>query len=136
MLLSPMLDDRNDNPSVAQLAGVALWDGVTNATAWDALLGDARGGPGVSPYAAPARAGDLTGLPPAFIDVGSVEIFRDEAADYARRLWRAGGAAELHVWAGGFHGFEHALPDAALSRDAMAARARWLRRLLRSPATP
>jgi acetyl esterase/lipase len=131
MLLSPMLDDRNDTPSVAQLADVALWDGTTNVTAWDALLGDARGGPDVSPYAAPARADDLAGLPATFIDVGSVEIFRDEAVSYATRLWQAGVATELHVWAGGFHGFEHALPQAALSQDAMAARGRWLHRLLR-----
>lgn len=132
MLLSPMLDDRNDTPSVTQLASVALWDGTTNATAWSALLGDARGGPDVSPYAAPARATDLSGLPATFIDVGSVEIFRDEAVSYATRLWQAGGAAELHVWAGGFHGFEHALPRAALSQDAVVARSRWLRRLLRA----
>ena len=131
MLLSPMLDDRNDTPAVGQLAGVALWDGITNATAWGALLGDGRGGSDVSPYAAPARAEDLSRLPATFIDVGSVEIFRDEAVSYATRLWQDGGAAELHVWAGGFHGFEHALPDAALSRDAMAARSAWLRRLLR-----
>jgi acetyl esterase/lipase len=131
MLLAPMLDDRNDSPAVAQLAGVALWDGITNATAWDALLGDHRGGSAVSPYAAPARAEDLSGSPATFIDVGSVEIFRDEAVDYATQLWHAGIAAELHVWAGGFHGFEQALPHAALSQDAMAARGAWLRRLLR-----
>lgn len=131
MLLSPMLDDRNDTPSVAQLSSVALWDGTTNATAWSALLGDARGGPHVSPYAAAARATDLSKLPATFIDVGSVDIFRDEAVSYATRLWQAGNDTELHVWAGAFHGFEHALPQAALSLDAVAARGRWLRRLLR-----
>ena len=131
MLLSPMLDDRNDTPSVAQLSSVALWDGTTNATAWSALLGEARGGPHVSPYAAAARATDLSKLPATFIDVGSVDIFRDEAVSYANRLWQAGNDTELHVWAGAFHGFEHALPQAALSRDAVAARGRWLRRLLR-----
>lgn len=132
MLLSPMLDDRNSSPSVLQLAETGLWDRITNATAWGALLGDASGGPGTSPYAAPARAIDLSGLPAAFIDVGSAEIFRDEAIAYANRIWQAGGAAELHVWAGGFHGFEHALPQAALSRDTIAARHRWLRRQLRT----
>ncbi|MBN1173716.1 MAG: alpha/beta hydrolase [Micromonosporaceae bacterium] len=132
MLLSPMLDDRNGTPSAIQLDEVALWDRTTNATAWGALLGDASGGVGVSPYAAPARASDLSGLPPAFIDVGSVEIFRDEAISYATRIWQAGGAAELHCWAGGFHGFDHALPQAALSRDARSARRGWLHRLLRA----
>jgi len=132
MLLAPMLDDRNDTPSVRQLADVAVWDNTANATAWSALLGDACGGPDVSPYAAPARATDLSGLPATFIDVGSVEIFRDEAVSYATRLWQAGNAAELHVWAGGFHGFEQVRPQAALSQDAIAARGRWLRRLLRN----
>jgi acetyl esterase/lipase len=84
----------------------------------------------VSPYAAPARAADLSGLPPAFIDVGSAETFRDEAVEYASRLWRSGGAAELHVWPGGFHGFDEAVPQAALSRRARAAQLDWMRRLL------
>jgi acetyl esterase/lipase len=132
MLLSPMLDDRNDTPSAVQMASVGLWDRTTNATAWGALLGEARGGPDVSPYAAPARATDLSGLPAAFIDVGSADTLRDEAVTYASRIWQAGGAAELHVWPGGFHGFDHALPLAALSRDAAAARYHWLRRLLRA----
>ena len=129
MLLSPMLDDRNDSPSVAQLADVAVWDGITNATAWGALLGDAHGGPDVSPYAAPARATDLAGLPPAFIDVGSAETFRDEDVAYASRIWQAGGSAELHVWPGGFHGFDMMAPAAAISQNAQEARLRWLNRL-------
>lgn len=125
-----MLDDRNDTPSAHQLAGVGIWDRVSNETGWAALLGDARGGPDVSPYAAPARATDLSGLPPAFIDVGSAETFRDEDVAYASRLWQAGGQAELHVWPGGFHGFDGFVPDAAISRDAQEARLRWLDRLL------
>lgn len=86
--------------------------------------------PGRLPYAAPARAEDLTGLPPAFIDVGSAETFRDEAVAYATRMWQAGGRAELHVWPGGFHGYDQMAPEAALSQDTKAARLRWLRRLL------
>jgi acetyl esterase/lipase len=60
----------------------------------------------VSIYAAANRATDLRGLPPAFIDVGSNEPFRDPAVEYASKLWAAGVQAELHIWAGGFHGFE------------------------------
>ena len=90
------------------------------------------GGPDVSPYAAPARASDLSGLPPAFIDVGSAETFRDEDVDYASRIWQAGGVAELHVWPGGFHGFAGMAPQAALSQEAVAAQLSWLRRLLAS----
>jgi acetyl esterase/lipase len=130
MLLCPMLDDRNDTPSAVQMEGVGFWDRTSNETGWTALLGDARGGPDVSPYAAPARATDLSGLPPAFIDVGSAETFRDEDVAYATAIWRAGGQAELHVWPGGFHGFAQLAPHAAVSQAAKAARPAWLRRIL------
>jgi acetyl esterase/lipase len=130
LLLCPMLDDRNDTFSSHQMAGVDTWDRTSNATAWQALLGDRCGAPDLPPYAAPARATDLSGLPPAYIDVGSVETFRDEDVAYANAIWRAGGQAELHVWPGGFHGFDTFAPQAALSGDALAARTRWLRRLL------
>ncbi|MFI9249812.1 alpha/beta hydrolase [Streptomyces sp. NPDC053069] len=130
VLLAPMLDDRNDTVSSHQMAGVGLWDRTANETGWTALLGDRRGGPGVPPYAAPARAGDLSGLPPAYLDAGSAETFRDEVVAYASRIWQCGGEAELHVWPGAFHGFDTLAPHAALSRAARAARLAWLRRLL------
>ncbi|MFI5683408.1 alpha/beta hydrolase [Streptomyces sp. NPDC051636] len=130
MLLCPMLDDRNDTFSSHQMAGLGTWDRTANETGWGALLGDRRGGPEVSPYAAPARATDLSGLPPAFLDVGSAETFRDEVVDYASRIWQCGGIAELHVWPGGFHGFDGCTPQAALSQAARGARLGWLRRLL------
>ncbi|MFF5493789.1 alpha/beta hydrolase [Streptomyces aquilus] len=132
VLMCPMLDDRNDTPSVHQMAGVGVWDRTANETGWTALLGEARGGPDVPAYAAPARAEDLSGLPPAFLDVGSAETFRDEVVAYASRIWQAGGVAELHVWPGGFHGFDGFAPQAALSQAARAAQLRWLRRLLGS----
>ena len=130
LLLCPMLDDRNDTPSARQMAGRGVWDRASNEVGWTALLGAARGGPDVSPYAAPARATDLSGLPPAFIDVGSAETFRDEAVTYASRIWQAGGVAELHVWPGGFHGFALMAPQAAISRAAAAAPRDWLHRVL------
>ncbi|MGW2830958.1 alpha/beta hydrolase [Streptomyces sp. NPDC001286] len=130
-LMCPMLDDRNDTPSTHQMAGLGVWDRTANETGWTALLGSSRGGPDVSPYAAPARAEDLTGLPPAFLDVGSAETFRDEVVAYASRIWQAGGIAELHVWPGGFHGFDGFAPQASLSQSARAAHLDWLRRLLK-----
>ncbi|MEY9872985.1 acetyl esterase/lipase [Streptacidiphilus sp. MAP12-33] len=130
MLLSPMLDDRNDSFSAQQLAGHDTWDRTSNATAWRALLGERHGRADVSPYAAPARATDLGGLPPTYIEVGSAETFRDEAVAYAHALWRAGGDAELHVWPGACHGFDSIAPQAAVSRTAQDARTHWLRRLL------
>ncbi|MFJ9815223.1 alpha/beta hydrolase [Streptomyces sp. NPDC101151] len=130
ILTCPMLDDRNDTVSSHQMAGIGLWDRTANETGWTALLGERRGGPDVSPYAAPARASDLSGLPPAFLDVGSAETFRDEVVDYASRIWQSGGVAELHVWPGGFHGFDSFAPQASLSRAARAAQLDWVRRLL------
>ncbi|MFC9816645.1 alpha/beta hydrolase [Streptomyces virginiae] len=130
LLLCPMLDDRGDSVSSRQMAGVDIWDRTSNATAWQALLGDLYGTADVPPYAAPARATDLSGLPPAYIDVGSAETFRDEDVAYANAIWRAGGEAELHVWPGAFHGFDSFAPAAALTRDARDARVRWLRRVL------
>lgn len=130
MLVYPMLDDRNDTFSAEQFEGIGVWDRISNRTGWDALLGDRRATGQVSPYAAPARAEDLSALPPAFIDVCTTETFRDEDVAYAAALWRAGVQAELHVWPGGFHGFDTMAPDAALSRQARQARATWLRRVL------
>ncbi|MEU6795916.1 alpha/beta hydrolase [Nonomuraea wenchangensis] len=132
MLLCPMLDDRNDTPSAVQMAGLGVWDRAANETGWTALLGEDRGGPGVSCYAAPARATDLSGLPPAYIDAGSAETFRDEDVAYASRIWQAGGDAELHVWPGGCHAFEGIAPHAAISIGSQQARRNWLRRILAS----
>jgi acetyl esterase/lipase len=129
MLIYPMLDDRNNSPSALQMAGVGIWDRSANRTGWGALLGDAAGGPDVSPYAAPARAEDLSGLPATFVEVGSAETFRDEDVTYASRIWQAGGRAELHVWPGAFHGFDMTMPTAQISRDARRARTAWLNRL-------
>jgi acetyl esterase/lipase len=130
MPLYPMLDDRCDTVSAQQMVGLGVWDRTSNETGWAALLGEARGGPDVSPYAAPARASDLSNLPPTFLDVGSAETFRDEVVTYASRIWAAGGQAELHVWPGAFHGFDGMVPNARISQEAKAARLRWLRRLL------
>ncbi|MEU6223174.1 alpha/beta hydrolase [Streptomyces sp. NPDC047042] len=130
LLMCPMLDDRNDTPSSYQMANLGVWDRTANDTGWTALLGAERGGPNVSPYAAPARAEDLSGLPPAFLDVGSAETFRDEVVTYATRLWQAGGIAELHVWPGGFHGFDGFAPQASLSQTSQSAQLTWLTRLL------
>ncbi|MFF7260961.1 alpha/beta hydrolase [Streptomyces sp. NPDC008159] len=130
LLQFPMLDDRCATFSHAQMEHVGLWDGASNRVGWTALLGERRGTPEVSCYAAPARAADLSGLPPAFIEVGSVEALRDEGIAYASRLWRTGGRAELHVWSGAFHSFDEWVPQAEISRAAHRARVSWLRRTL------
>lgn len=126
LMAAPMLDDRCAAPSVEQMDGVGSWGRASNLTGWGALLGPARGTPDVPYSAAPARAEDLQGLPPAFIDVGSAEIFRDEAVDYAHRLWLAGIQTELHVWPGGFHNYYGIAPQASISTATRSARLRWL----------
>lgn len=123
-LIYPMLDDRTCITRQPDHLGAFVWSPQANAFGWRALLGQAPGGPDVSPHAAPARAADLSGLPPAFIAVGALDLFVNEDLDYARRLIDAGVATELHVFPGAYHGFD-VLPDAPASRrmkrDATAA---------------
>lgn len=126
----PMLDDRCVTPSTGQFDGVGVWDRVSNLTGWRALLGERRGGDDVSSYAAPARATDLSNLPPAFIDVGAAEIFRDEAIAYADAVWRAGGDAELHVWAGAFHACDIFAPHTQVGQSMIRTRDAWVEKVL------
>lgn len=130
LLVCPMLDDRDLTVSSAQVTEGTTWSRGSNRFGWSSLLGDRAGTDDVSIYAAPARAEDLTGLPPTFIDCGSAEVFRDEDVAYAAKLWEAGVDAELHVWAGGFHGFDMLAPYAAVSRAAIAARDSWVERVI------
>ena len=129
LLLCPMLDDRAATVSSTQIE-VATWDAGSNDTGWTSLLGDRRGSDDVSIYAAPARATILADLPPTFIDVGSAELFRDENVAYASTIWASGGECELHVWPGGFHGYEVFAPRAAVSVATQDARLKWLKRIL------
>ncbi|MFI7421317.1 alpha/beta hydrolase [Nonomuraea sp. NPDC049684] len=126
---APMIDDRNSTVSSLQYDGIGAWDRNNNDTAWTAVLGDRRGGPDVLPHEVPARAADLSGLPPVFIEVGAAEVFRDEAVEFATRIWATGGQAELHVWAGGHHGF-NVTPAARVSRAALETKLSWLQRTL------
>ncbi|MFD4572579.1 alpha/beta hydrolase [Streptomyces sp. NPDC058417] len=130
VLLYPMLDDRNDTASALQMTGLGVWDRDSNRTGWEAWLSGTEQGEEPSAYASPGRAEDLSGLAPAFLDVGTAETFRDEVVTYASRIWQAGGQAELHVWPGAFHGFDQLAPQSALAQAARDARLRWLRRLL------
>ncbi len=129
LLICPMIDDRDETAATLQY-DEGTWTRDHNRIGWTALLGERRGGEGVSIYAAPARATDLSGLPPAYIDCGSAEVFRDEDVAYATALWRDGVQAELHVWAGGFHGFDMLAPHAAVSQASTAARNNWVARIL------
>jgi acetyl esterase/lipase len=132
VLICPMLDDRLETASSRMLQGEGVWDRNDNFFGWTALLGERRGGRDVTPYAAPARAQDLSGLPRTYIDVGSAETFRDEALDYAARLSQAGVSVDLHMWGGGSHGFDRMAAHTAIARASLATRDEFIRRALES----
>jgi acetyl esterase/lipase len=127
LLIYPMLDDRTRTPATELNPNYLGWSYEDNATGWRALLDDQT--TQISPYAAPARATDLSGLPPTYVDTGDLDIFRAEDVDYASRLTAAGVPTELHVYPGCPHGFETIAPDAEVSQRATANRMRRLRAL-------
>ena len=128
MAVYPMVDDRHETPSSRELAdlGGFVWDRAFNVEAWEWYLA----GRPADAYAAPARATDLTGMPPTFVDVGELDLFRDEDVAFASALLAAGVPTELHVYPGAFHGSEAMVPDAELSRRIVATRLAALRRAL------
>jgi acetyl esterase/lipase len=129
LLDSPMLDDRQITPSSQQDA-LPVWNRSSNTFGWKSYLGDLYGRDDVPSTAAPARATDLSGLPPAFVSVGAVDGFRDEDVDYALRLNQAGVPTELHVYPGACHGF-HLAREAPVTRQCMRDMEDWLGRQLR-----
>lgn len=136
VLIYPMLDDRNATPSANIFADAPLWSLKDNQHAWRAYLGDAAGGANVSPYAAPARAIDLTNLPPAYITVGSQEVFLDEDVEYALRLARAGIPVEIHVYPRTFHLWFRVAPTANVSQQFFADLYQALSRALHPTSSP
>jgi acetyl esterase/lipase len=129
-LVYPMLDDRTSvDDDRHPFTGEFVWNHDANRFGWTGYLGRDPGTDDVSPYAAPSRAVDLAGLPPAFIAVGALDLFLEEDLEYARRLLRAGVATELHVYPGAYHGFwmaPHASTTAAFARDLSQSLARAL----------
>lgn len=129
ILESPMLDDRELNPSIQQ-DGLYVWSREANIFGWRSYLGDLFGAKDVPIYAAPARATKLGGLPPSFVSVGAIDGFRDEDVDYALRLNQAGVPCELHVYEGLPHAYEM-VPDARAVKLAARDVEDWLARQLR-----
>ena len=127
VLVYPMLDDRTTVPD-PELAPLAAWSFDDNYTGWHALLGDALGTDDVPASAAPARATDVSGLPPTYIDTGDLDIFRDECIEYARRIAATGTNVELHVYPGCPHGFDR-IPGLPVAARAFDDRLRVLRSL-------
>ncbi|GAA0896809.1 alpha/beta hydrolase [Pseudonocardia zijingensis] len=112
----PELDDRLETPSMRRFVDTPLWNRPNAVASWRHYLGPAAGNDAVSSYAAPARAVDLSGLPPAYISVCEFDPLRDEGIAYAQRLVQHGVPAELHLYPGAFHGSGGLIPTAELSR--------------------
>jgi acetyl esterase/lipase len=115
LLIYPMLDDLTATTDSPPYAGEFIWTPADNRFGWASALGSALGGEKVSPYAAAARVESTAGLPPAYISVGALDLFAEEDIDYARRLLREGVPTELHVYPGGYHGF-NMVPDARITQ--------------------
>ena len=116
VLLYPMIDDTNLQPASDTLPDTPVWSRHYNHFGWQSYLGDLFGAKDVPIYAAPARAEDLSGLPPTYMPVGDLDLFLDENIAYARKLTRAGVPTHFHIVPGAFHGFNGFVPDAPVSR--------------------
>ena len=130
LLVYPMLDDRTAARTDLDESQVRLWNTTSNDFGWRAYLGQAPGSEGVDPLAAPARADDLAGVAPAWIGVGTHDLFWDENLDYAERLEAAGVPCELETVEGAFHGFDAVARKTDVSRAFRSAQAEAVRTAL------
>jgi acetyl esterase/lipase len=130
-LVYPMLDDRTGTRlHPKRPVGTFVWTEAMNRFGWECFLGQAPGTAAVPSRAVPARQPNLRGLPPAFIGVGSIDLFADEDIGYARRLIASGVPAELVVVPGAFHGFDSVASDTPVARQFTASKLQALRRAL------
>jgi acetyl esterase/lipase len=134
ILLYPMLDDRTVNRTDLDESAFRLWDNRANRVGWSAYLGHEAGAAEASPIAAPSRNEDLRGLPPAWIGVGGLDLFRDEDMAYAERLRAADIPCETIVIDGVFHGFDGILADSAATQRFRESMFAVMRKVLAAPA--
>ncbi|KAK0724665.1 Alpha/Beta hydrolase protein [Lasiosphaeris hirsuta] len=121
ILVYPMLDDRTQMEPDHPMAPYLTWTSKNNVIGWTAYVGEDRSN--VSPYAAPARATDLSGLPRTFIDTGGLDLFRDEDIQFAARLAKANVDVEFHLYPGVSHGFDALGESIPVAKKAIANRA-------------
>lgn len=129
LLVYPMLDDRTVGRKELDHPGQRLWNQTSNRFGWHAYLRDAD-----PEVAVPARRTDLAGLPPAWVGVGTLDLFHDEDVAYAQRLRDAGVPCELTVVPGAFHGFDGIAPKADVSQKFFASQCELLRSSYAVPA--
>ncbi|KAL2835289.1 Alpha/Beta hydrolase protein [Aspergillus cavernicola] len=130
LLFYPWLSDETTSTSLEQFGHLQPWTKEDNEHALDFALGKDR--EHASIYTLPARATDLSGLPPTYVDVGEADVFRDQDIEFANTLWKSGVAAEFHVWLGAWHAFDTFAPEAPVSKKAFKARLAWLERLIQN----
>lgn len=130
LLLWPMLDDRTAADERVDPAVHAVWNNRSNAAGWGAYLGCPPGASDVPPFAVAARCEDLRELPPAWIGVGSLDLFAAECRAYAKRLHEAGVPVTLDEVLGAFHDFTTLAPEAEVSRESKARQRAFLERTL------
>lgn len=127
LLVYPMLDDRTALRGDVDARHLRMWSPASNRFAWQAYLAQDASTPGIRSAVVPARRDDVSGLPPAWIGVGSLDLFHDEDVEYARRLREAGVPCELLVVPGAFHGFDAVFRRAGVTREFHREWARVLR---------
>lgn len=126
MLLFPVLDDRLNSKSVLTFTDSPVWDAANSRDMWNHYLRGAD----VDEYAAPARAGELAGLPPSYVLAADYDPLRDEALDFARRMVADDVSVDLRLWSGAFHVFDQLAPETNLARQALDDQLNFLRRCL------
>ncbi len=129
MLHIPELDDRLETPSMRKFVDSPMWNRPLAVKSWEYYLGDLNGTDDVPSYAAPSRATDLAGLPPAYVSTAENDPLRDEGILYAVRMLQAGVSVELHQFPGTFHGSAMVV-SAAVSKRARDEASAVLRRAL------
>ena len=132
LLIYPMLDDRTVVRTDMVNRGNILWNQASNRFGWESYLQQPGGADDVPAYAVPARRAELAGLPPAWIGVGTLDLFYDEDVAYARRLNESGATCELMLVPGAYHGFDVVTPRTAVARGFRYSQIAALRKYLAS----
>lgn len=129
LLIQPMLDDRSERITDDK-EPLLTWSLDDNATAWEALLPESRGGESVSLYVAPGRAEDLSGLPHTYLEICELDLFYSEGFDFLVKLVKAGIPVDAHILPGVPHAFDVLAPDAAVSQRALMNRSGFLNSIM------
>ena len=125
-LIYPMLDHRNVAAAPGVGGGYRLWDLDNNRFAWDAYLHPNDPSQRPSPFASPATARQLDGLPPTYLCIGDQDLFYVESIDYVRRLRDGKVPVDLDIVPGAPHGFD--MFPVRLAAEALERRFRALAR--------